>query len=380
MVLNVQATSPPVTLSPSDVTFPSQLVGTTGAVQAVTFQNNAAVSVNISSVTIQGANASDFIIVSDGCSGTTLPPGSNCTIQIVFAPTATGLRTGQLVVEDNATGSPRITLLRGTGLPPAPAVCLNNPGTVSFGNVSVGATGAVQSVTITNCGVANMFITNLVISGSASNEYFIGSDTCSGNTIPPGGTCTFEVSFAPATGGVRLATLRINDDAEVGPSTITLTGNGVSSQPDAAIGKTIKEKKMAGNNVVNSTGVGQEFTQKVKRGAKRGARFFMQLKNVGTNPDQFKVEGDGDSGGFTVSYFLGAADQTDISAAVESGAHASATLAPAATTGDATMIRIEVFADPLLVSKGEIETFTISFTSVSNPARVDVVKATVIAK
>lgn len=142
-------------------------------------------------------------------------------------------------------------------------------------------------------------------------------------------------------------------------------------------------KKMLGNGIINSTGAGQELVQKISRGAKKGLRFFVTLRNVGTGPDKFTVQGDGDTSAFTVNYFLGAIpkDSQDVTSAVQAGTFSSSTLAPSATTSDSTMIRIEVFAaNKTLVGKGVSKTFALTFTSASDPTKVDVVKATVITK
>jgi hypothetical protein len=40
---------------------------------------------------------------------------TNCTIKVVFKPTATGTRTGKLNVADNAANSPQVSNLTGTG-------------------------------------------------------------------------------------------------------------------------------------------------------------------------------------------------------------------------------------------------------------------------
>ncbi len=44
-----------------------------------------------------------------------LGPGQSCTIEVGFSPRLTGLRTGSLVVESNAVGSPHSVVLKGTG-------------------------------------------------------------------------------------------------------------------------------------------------------------------------------------------------------------------------------------------------------------------------
>ncbi len=59
----------------------------------------------------------DFAIPAggNGC-GATLALGAACAIQVVFAPTAAGARTGTLTVIDNAGSSPQMEALTGTGI------------------------------------------------------------------------------------------------------------------------------------------------------------------------------------------------------------------------------------------------------------------------
>jgi putative transposon-encoded protein len=190
------------------------------------------------------------------------------------------------------------------------------------------------------------------------------------------------LEFIPTAGGSRSANLEFFDNTSGSPQLLSLTGNGGLSQPDAAIGKTSKLKKMIGFGTINTNGAGQELTQVVHRGARKGLRFFVALTNVGSSPDRFTMQGDGNIPGFTVNYFLGAIpkDSLDVSSAVESGVFSSSTLAPTATTSDSTMIRIEIFADKTLVAKNAMATFKLTFTSVGDPTKVDVVKATVRAR
>lgn len=47
--------------------------------------------------------------------GASLPAHETCTISITFKPTATGQRTGNLPLHDNATNSPQVVNLRGKG-------------------------------------------------------------------------------------------------------------------------------------------------------------------------------------------------------------------------------------------------------------------------
>ena len=87
MVLNVSATAPAISVTPSLLVFPDEMVGLTSAVQTVTYRNNTTVNIGISSVSIAGSNAADFVIESQSCVGSVLGPGQNCSMSIAFAPT-----------------------------------------------------------------------------------------------------------------------------------------------------------------------------------------------------------------------------------------------------------------------------------------------------
>ena len=221
--LNVAATLPPVTLTPTGLDFGSLFVGQTSAVQSVSLQNGSPELLNISDVQIGGANAGDFFLFSDLCTGNTLATGGNCQIYVQFIPTGVGLRTATLQVFDTATGSPHTIPLTGIGTTPAAVVCANAGG-LTFPNTAIGYTGAVQTTTITNCGLASLFITNAILSGGAAGDYHVNSDACSGHAITPGDSCDIGITFVPATTGVRVATLQLNSSATNGPTKFTLSG------------------------------------------------------------------------------------------------------------------------------------------------------------
>ncbi len=139
---------------------------------------------------------------------------------------------------------------------------------------------------------------------------------------------------------------------------------------------------MVGRGVINTTGAAQEVEQKIRAGAKQPLRFYVVVQNIGTSPDNFNVQGNAGSAGFTVHYFLGAIpkESTDVTADVESGAFSTSTLAPGASTSVPTMIRVEVLADKTVVGKGNTQTFKLTFTSANDPTKVDAVNATVMVK
>jgi subtilase family serine protease len=98
------------TLTPATEKFASEKVGTTSPAKTLTLTNKQAVA--LTGITI--STTGDFSVSATTCS-TSLAAKANCTISVVFTPTATGTRTGILSVADSAIGSPQTSSLTGTG-------------------------------------------------------------------------------------------------------------------------------------------------------------------------------------------------------------------------------------------------------------------------
>ena len=309
--------------SSSTFNFGSQLLTTTSAVQSLTITNCGSATLNITNVSVAGFGSNDFS-VTQTCTGGSIAPGNNCTLNITFNPQVAGTRLATVVITDDAAGSPTTLSLSGVGIALSPSVCFGSS-SVNFESVLQGATGSVQSVIITNCGTASLVISNVSVTGANTGDFLIVSSTCV--AVATGATCSVVLEFTPTAGGLRSANLAFVDNISGSPQLLPLIGNGALSQPDAAIGKTDKLKKMVGAGIVNTTGAGQEIVQNVHRGAKKGLRFFVTLRNIGSAPDSFTVQGDGNATGFTVNYFLGAIpnDSVDVTSAVEAGTFSSDT-------------------------------------------------------
>jgi hypothetical protein len=101
-----------VSFSPTKLSFGNQSVGTVAS-QSVTLANISNVALNISSISVTGADAGDFSQINN-C-GTGIPGSGQCTITVTFKPSATGRRTAAVGVKDNGGGSPQGLSLSGTG-------------------------------------------------------------------------------------------------------------------------------------------------------------------------------------------------------------------------------------------------------------------------
>jgi len=132
----------PVAVLPTSLLFLNQIAGTTSAPQAVTLTNNESTALSITSVAVNGTNASDFA-ETDNCVGS-VPAGASCSVNVTFTPAAAGIRSGSLNIANNLSGSPVPVPLTGTG------VALTR--TVSRSPSSLTFTNQTQGITLNNTG------------------------------------------------------------------------------------------------------------------------------------------------------------------------------------------------------------------------------------
>jgi len=210
---------PAVALYPQTLTFSDRATGFTSPAQTVTLINSGSASLSITSIVANG----DFG-QTNGCGSSVAAGGATCTIDITFTPTATGTRTGDVTITDDAAGTPHVISLTGTGITPAPAVTLS-PSPLTFPDQTFGITSAVQTITLTSSGTAGLTITSIAVSGD-----FAQTNNCpvSPATVAVDGTCTIDVTFTPTATGSRTGTISVTDDATGSPHTVSLSGNGIA--------------------------------------------------------------------------------------------------------------------------------------------------------
>ncbi|MEO8101152.1 MAG: choice-of-anchor D domain-containing protein, partial [Betaproteobacteria bacterium] len=134
--------------------------------------------------------------------------------------------------------------------PGVPAISI--AGTTAFPNTAVGNSSGVQAITITNTGTATLSLNGITHTGpglypdttggpapnmlhwcgfgsAATGAPLAGSPI----NIPPAGSCTLNLVFAPNLTGALPASITINSNAPTSPTTISLTGTGLA--PNASI-------------------------------------------------------------------------------------------------------------------------------------------------
>jgi hypothetical protein len=216
--------APVAGVSPGSLTYASQLLGSTSVAQTVTVTNSGTAALHVGTLTLSGANASDYAISSTNC-GTVVAASGTCTISLTFAPNATGSRAGVLQIPSDATNGTQSVSLAGTGVTPIASV---SPATATYTNQLINTTSAAQTITVTNTGSASLTVGSPVLSGTSPGDYAISSNGCSA-AIAVSANCTISLTFRPTAMGTRTATLQIPSDANNGTQSVSLSGTGIAA-------------------------------------------------------------------------------------------------------------------------------------------------------
>lgn len=190
-------------------------VGDTSSGSVFVLTNTGEGALNIGDITTTG----DFA-ETNNC-GTTLALHSTCMINVVFAPTALGSRSGTLTVVSNATNLVPIELT-GTGALPSRLTLSNGPR--HFGKVQVGTSSEPQLFTLANPGAAPVHIGSLGV----TRDYYSETNNC-GGILPGGSSCTIEVVFSPVSNG-----------SGVGDLVVATSGAGATTLDSKLIGVAMK--------------------------------------------------------------------------------------------------------------------------------------------
>jgi Abnormal spindle-like microcephaly-assoc'd, ASPM-SPD-2-Hydin len=202
--------------NPGSYNFNSVTVGSNGT-EPITLTNSGNTTITISSISASGAGFTE----SGVSNGQTIAAGGTATVNAVFTPTSAGIVSGSITINSNATNSPLVIGLSGTG---TQAAITANPSSINFGSILVGNSASVN-VTLTNSGTANLNITAASASGTG---FSMGS--LSSTTLNPGGTATFTATFAPAAPGSASGSISVTSNAPGSPLVIHLSGVGTTTQ------------------------------------------------------------------------------------------------------------------------------------------------------
>lgn len=210
--------------SPASISFGNQPVGSSGAPSAVLIRNTGNSPITVSGFSASGAQATEFSITADHCSGQPLAANDSCSVSFVFSPTAAGSRSAVETVLSSPAQSNGLSTISLSGNGTQAGIQLA-PGNLDFGSLQLGSSSLPQPVILNNTGNAALTLTSI---GVSSND-FSQTNTC-GTVIAAGGSCEIDVRFAPKQGGNTTITgsLSVFSSAPDGPSMVGLSGIGVT--------------------------------------------------------------------------------------------------------------------------------------------------------
>ncbi|MGB9235997.1 MAG: alkaline phosphatase family protein [Terriglobales bacterium] len=156
--------------------------------------------------------------------GTALNPQSDdgsctpsCSVCVTLVPNTTGKVMGTVAITDTDPSSPQRVSLTGLGslieLSPAPLP-------LQFPDTILGSSSTLP-VTLTNTGTTAANITSIGVI-----DDYTESDNC-GSSVPPQGTCTINVKFAPTNPGHRPGALTVKSTDPASPERVDLSANGL---------------------------------------------------------------------------------------------------------------------------------------------------------
>jgi hypothetical protein len=154
----------------------------------------------------------------------TLSAGQTATLTVKFAPQQAGNASGSVSLASDATNSPAVISLSGTGTAATLQLSVT-PTSLNFGNVAVGGTPGMQTATLTNTGNSSVNIAQITVSGGG----FSTTGNAPPSTLTAGQAVPLSIAFSPTSASSFTGTVSVDSNATNSPATITLTGTGIQA-------------------------------------------------------------------------------------------------------------------------------------------------------
>lgn len=338
-------TAPRLSVNPTSVNFPVTLIGQAPAVQSFMISNSGSgtTALNISAVSLSGADVSQFSINASLCQGASLTAGASCAVSVAAASPSAARAFNASITITASTGSVSVPVsLQGTdySLSLSPASVGLNPGssasvtvnvnrnlnasTVASGAINVSVSGlpagvSANSITITsgsNSGVVTLAAVSTAASTSAPSTVTFTSNlsgriktTSASVSVVPIGSFSLTASPNPLTitqgqlGAVSVSIARssftsgVTLSATALPSGVTATSTTTTGN-SASLTLTVASTAIAGTYPIVIRGVGGSITQSaalslVVRALPADFTLSLSPSSVTVNP--------GSSGSFTAN-------------------------------------------------------------------------------
>ncbi|MCC6997925.1 MAG: choice-of-anchor D domain-containing protein [Deltaproteobacteria bacterium] len=220
MVSGVGLRKAALSITPSTQNFGTIATGTQSTFFTFTVTNTGEVTSSTVAATLT-SSPSDFAIDSgtNNCTGT-IAAGANCTLRVRFTAGTLGAKSNVLQATAGAGVSASSTL---SGTSATPALLMIDFPSNDFGGVVVNTVSGPAPFRITNTGGS----ASGVLGGSLTGNQFTLTDSCSGLSLAPAGSCTMAVRFAPTSQGSKAGSISVTGSPG-GTVSATLAGLGMS--------------------------------------------------------------------------------------------------------------------------------------------------------
>jgi hypothetical protein len=194
------------------------VVGTSGTATGTLTASGG--TVTVSSVTMGGTNAAEFSV--SGLSfPVTVTTSTPVNFTVKFTPGAAGAATATASFASDASNSPAVATLTGTGT--ANPATLNVTTPIAVGNVVVGTSGTATGTLTASGGTVTVSSVNM--GGTNPSEFSI-SGLSFPVTVTTSTPVNFTVKFTPGATGAASATASFASNASNSPAVASLTGTG----------------------------------------------------------------------------------------------------------------------------------------------------------
>ena len=212
-----------ITLTPTSTDFSNVTIGLKTRARTFSVTNTTTAPSDPLAIALDGANAAQFGIRDDGCSGLALAAGATCTVGVQAAATVAGSLAANLRATAATTGS-AVATLTATGMFNSFSIISTSLAT-GFGTVMVGQTSTAQTITVMNTSFEYYSgPLQLSLIGPNASQFVIANDGCNLTDLGPRTMCTVDVQFQPtATGAVGADLMIVGGN---GSSTVALAGTG----------------------------------------------------------------------------------------------------------------------------------------------------------
>jgi len=167
---------PNISVTPTSYNFGNINLGSSSSPQIFTVFNTGTGDLVIGTISFTGTDASQFGKQSDNCSGQTLAPSFNCTVNAVFSPTSAGSKSANLAIPSNDPDTPTLNVpLSGTGVQTISVTVPNGGESWDAGRTYTirwtysGNPGSKVKIELLKGGSVNRTITSSTSKGSGGN-------------------------------------------------------------------------------------------------------------------------------------------------------------------------------------------------------------------